>query len=85
MELTLNCRHIIRVGHVPLNSDLNIIEGREHDRREDVVRRALFEEDRSADGELRMSIWSGNASICKGEEILVSYGKSWWRERSHSS
>jgi SET domain-containing protein len=42
---------------------------------------ASFEDDRSANGELRMSVWSKNLPIQKGEEILVSYGKSWWRER----
>jgi SET domain-containing protein len=41
---------------------------------------ASFEDDRSA-GELRMSVWSRNQPIAKGDEILVSYGKSWWRER----
>jgi hypothetical protein len=43
---------------------------------------ASFEDDRSADGELRMSVWSLNSPISKGEEILVSYGKSWWRARA---
>ena len=32
-------------------------------------------------GELKMSIWSTNEEIRKGDEILVSYGKSWWRSR----
>jgi hypothetical protein len=42
---------------------------------------ATFEEDRSAGTELRMSVWSGTSPLSKGEEILVSYGKSWWRQR----
>jgi hypothetical protein len=42
---------------------------------------AIFAE-RKASGELRMSVWSGSAVIGKGEEILVSYGKSWWRSRA---
>ncbi|OBZ79037.1 DnaJ 1, mitochondrial [Grifola frondosa] len=42
---------------------------------------AVFEERRSANGELRMSVWSGSEIIKKGDEILVSYGKSWWRAR----
>jgi hypothetical protein len=31
--------------------------------------------------ELRMSVWSAEEVVKKGEEILVSYGKSWWRSR----
>ncbi|KAF9243869.1 SET domain protein [Melanogaster broomeanus] len=42
---------------------------------------AEFVEYRTAAGELRMSIWSTGDSIKKGNEILVSYGKSWWRSR----
>ncbi|KAH8120581.1 hypothetical protein DFH11DRAFT_1499432 [Phellopilus nigrolimitatus] len=42
---------------------------------------ALFKERRTLRGELRMSIWSDNEAIRKGDEILVSYGKSWWRAR----
>jgi len=42
---------------------------------------AVFAE-RTVSGELRMSVWSGSAVIRKGEEILVSYGKSWWRSRA---
>lgn len=45
---------------------------------------AAFEEIRTADGELRMSVWSMSEVIKKGDEILVSYGKSWWRERTAS-
>jgi|ERR1700722_1151182 len=41
---------------------------------------AIFVDGRDEFGELRMSIWSTEV-IKKGEEILVSYGKSWWRER----
>ncbi|KDQ54775.1 hypothetical protein JAAARDRAFT_135039 [Jaapia argillacea MUCL 33604] len=43
---------------------------------------AEFLEKRSASGELHMSVWSGNEGIKKGEEIVVSYGKGWWRARS---
>ena len=42
---------------------------------------AAFVEHRTGTGELRMSIWSSTESIKKGDEILVSYGKSWWRCR----
>lgn len=42
---------------------------------------ALFKDGRTSSGELRMSIWSGSNKIRKGEEILVSYGKSWWKAR----
>lgn len=42
---------------------------------------ALFQERRTDGGELRMSVWSGSEAIKKGDEILVSYGKSWWRAR----
>ena len=42
---------------------------------------ALFQERRTEAGELRMSIWSGSEVIKKGDELLVSYGKSWWKER----
>jgi uncharacterized protein YxjI len=34
---------------------------------------------------LRMSVWSKNLPIQKGDEILVSYGKSWWRERQETA
>lgn len=33
-------------------------------------------------GELRMEIWSLKCGIAKGDEILVSYGKSWWGART---
>lgn len=42
---------------------------------------AIFTDRRDGSGELRMSILSGSEVIRKGEEILVSYGKSWWRSR----
>ncbi|KAG2155449.1 SET domain protein [Suillus clintonianus] len=42
---------------------------------------AVFVESRTSQGELRMSIWSSTDPIQKGHEILVSYGKSWWRTR----
>ncbi|KZV77581.1 SET domain protein [Peniophora sp. CONT] len=42
---------------------------------------AEFRERRTAQGELRMSVWT-ITSVQKGEEILVSYGKSWWKSRS---
>ncbi|KAI0768565.1 SET domain protein [Trametes elegans] len=42
---------------------------------------AVFQERRTDHGELRMSVWSGSETIKKGEELLVSYGKSWWRSR----
>ncbi|KAG0703134.1 hypothetical protein DFH29DRAFT_803994 [Suillus ampliporus] len=43
---------------------------------------AVFVEGRTPRGELRMSIWSSKDPIQKGDEILVSYGKSWWRTRT---
>ncbi|KAF8898409.1 SET domain protein [Infundibulicybe gibba] len=43
---------------------------------------ALFVEARSATGERRISIWSSGEKIRKGDEILVSYGKSWWQART---
>ncbi len=46
---------------------------------------ALFQERRTERGELRMSVWSGGEPIKKGEELLVSYGKSWWRARQSSN
>ncbi|KAF8624776.1 hypothetical protein AX15_005666 [Amanita polypyramis BW_CC] len=42
---------------------------------------ALFVDAKHSNGELRMSIWSSNEEIRKGEEIVVSYGKSWWYTR----
>lgn len=46
---------------------------------------ALFQERTTESGELRMSVWSGSEPIKKGEELLVSYGKSWWRAREQDS
>ncbi|CAL1696373.1 unnamed protein product [Somion occarium] len=43
---------------------------------------AMFEERRTSVGELCMSVWCGTKPINKGDEILVSYGKSWWKERT---
>ncbi|KAH9945619.1 hypothetical protein B0H21DRAFT_694110 [Amylocystis lapponica] len=43
---------------------------------------AVFEERRTAAGELRMCVWTGSEAIKKGDEILVSYGKAWWNARS---
>jgi hypothetical protein len=37
--------------------------------------------ERTFEGELRMSVWSASRGINKGDEILVSYGKSWWNAR----
>ena len=42
---------------------------------------AEFTESPVSDEGLRMEIWSGAEVIQKGDEILVSYGKSWWRDR----
>ncbi|KAF8489591.1 hypothetical protein JB92DRAFT_2755737 [Gautieria morchelliformis] len=42
---------------------------------------AIFKEGRTRSGELRISICSGSWKIRKGDEILVSYGKGWWRAR----
>ncbi|KAI0359094.1 hypothetical protein OH77DRAFT_1134651 [Trametes cingulata] len=46
---------------------------------------AVFQERRTDCGELRMSVWSSSETIKKGDELLVSYGKSWWRARQESS
>jgi SET domain-containing protein len=45
---------------------------------------AAFADGRTASGELRMSVWSGGQAIKKGDEILVSYGKGWWRARQEN-
>jgi hypothetical protein len=45
---------------------------------------AQFVDRRTASGDLRMSIWSLTVRIRKGDEIVVSYGKSWWAARSLS-
>ncbi|KAI0828315.1 hypothetical protein BC628DRAFT_1409369 [Trametes gibbosa] len=41
----------------------------------------LFQDRRTNTGELRVSVWTGTDAVRKGEELLVSYGKSWWRGR----
>jgi SET domain-containing protein len=41
----------------------------------------VFADGRTISGELRMSLWSAGWTIKKGDEILVSYGKAWWRRR----
>ncbi|KAF7437119.1 hypothetical protein PC9H_003953 [Pleurotus ostreatus] len=46
---------------------------------------AVFTEKRNGDGELRMSIWSSKDVIKRGDEVLVSYGKAWWRARSDNA
>lgn len=43
---------------------------------------AAFFDEKDEGGTLRMIIRSGAQEIKKGEEVLVSYGKSWWRARS---
>lgn len=45
---------------------------------------AQFVDRWTAGGDLRMSIWSLTVGIRKGDEIVVSYGKSWWTARSLS-
>lgn len=42
---------------------------------------AVFVDGQTSSGEFCMSVWSFNREIKKGEEILVSYGKSWWQSR----
>lgn len=42
---------------------------------------AQFQESRNGAGELCMSVWSGSEGIKKGDEILVSYGKAFWKAR----
>lgn len=43
---------------------------------------AQFTDRWTASGDLRMGIWSLSSGIRKGDEIVVSYGKSWWAARS---
>ncbi|KAE9410735.1 SET domain protein [Gymnopus androsaceus JB14] len=43
---------------------------------------AVFIDYRADSGELRMGIWALGEDIKKGDEILVSYGKSWWKSRA---
>jgi len=42
---------------------------------------AIFQDGRTASGDLCMNVWSSGQEIKKGEEIVVSYGKSWWKSR----
>ncbi len=42
---------------------------------------AEFADRRTTGGDLRMGIWSLAEGIRKGDEIVVSYGKSWWSAR----
>jgi hypothetical protein len=42
---------------------------------------AEFKLGRGEGGELRMEIWALKSGVAKGEEVLVSYGKSWWGAR----
>jgi SET domain-containing protein len=42
---------------------------------------AIFRQGIDHRGWLEMSVWSGPLPIKKGEEILVSYGKGWWKAR----
>jgi SET domain-containing protein len=42
---------------------------------------AEFRVGRGEGGELRMEIWALKGGVGKGEEVLVSYGKSWWGAR----
>ncbi|RDB28434.1 hypothetical protein Hypma_015223 [Hypsizygus marmoreus] len=46
---------------------------------------AIFSDVRTPSGGMRMSIWSAGLEIKKGEEIVVSYGKGWWKARFHCS
>ena len=47
---------------------------------------AIFKERRTIHGELRIGIWSADGeTINKGDEILVSYGKSWWNARNETN
>ncbi|KAJ4476683.1 hypothetical protein J3R30DRAFT_3488216 [Lentinula aciculospora] len=43
---------------------------------------AVFMDYRTDLGELRMGIWAANEDIKKGDELLVSYGKAWWKART---
>ncbi|KAJ3783793.1 hypothetical protein GGU10DRAFT_359827 [Lentinula aff. detonsa] len=43
---------------------------------------AVFIDYRTDSGELRMGIWAANEDIKKGNELLVSYGKAWWKART---
>lgn len=43
---------------------------------------ARFQERRNEKGELCMSVWSSSETIKKGDEILLSYGKGFWKART---
>lgn len=43
---------------------------------------AVFRDNRLSSGELRMSVWSSSEGVRKGDEIVVSYGKTWWQARA---
>lgn len=38
--------------------------------------------DHVVNGELKMGVFSGPKGVGKGKEILVSYGKGWWKARN---
>jgi SET domain-containing protein len=42
---------------------------------------AQFAEERKDGGQLKMAVMSSQEVIKKGEEIVVSYGKSFWKSR----
>lgn len=44
---------------------------------------AVFLEGKTPSFDLKIAIWSSTEEIKKGQEILVSYGKSWWRSRTN--
>lgn len=46
---------------------------------------AVFRDNRLSSGELRMSVWSSSEGIRKGDEIVISYGKTWWRARAEDN
>ncbi|KAF5377579.1 hypothetical protein D9615_005146 [Tricholomella constricta] len=46
---------------------------------------AIFSDTKTPWGEMCMIVCSSGQEIKKGEEILVSYGKAWWRARSSDS
>lgn len=41
-----------------------------------------FHESVNEAGEISISIWSGSNAIKKGDELLVSYGKGFWKARN---
>ena len=44
---------------------------------------ALFDQYVDAAGDTKLGVFVGPHAIGKGEEILVSYGKGFWRNRVH--